>query len=90
AAALERLPGASVAVLADGLAAKGDEAAFNTLLDRNAKRLVWATSDRPSVTGLISAENQVDGFALTAIVAVAAASPGEKVSVASAMRRPLS
>ena len=33
ATALERLPGASVAVLADGLAAKGDEAAFKTMLE---------------------------------------------------------
>ncbi|GLR41080.1 RNA-binding protein [Mesorhizobium amorphae] len=67
AAALERLPGASVAVLADGLAAQGDEAAFNTLLSKNAARLVWATSDRLSLTGLTVADNQVDGFALTAI-----------------------
>ncbi|RWH26432.1 MAG: DUF4159 domain-containing protein [Mesorhizobium sp.] len=67
AATLERLPGASVAVLADGLAATGDEAAFKTLLERNAARLVWATSDRLSLTGLTGADNQVDGFTLTAI-----------------------
>lgn len=64
---LESLPGASVAVLADGLAAKGDEAAFNTLLSKNAARVVWAVADRLSLTGLTSADNQVDGFALTAI-----------------------
>ncbi|WP_421916627.1 DUF4159 domain-containing protein [Mesorhizobium sp.] len=67
ATALASLPGASVAVLADGLAAQGDEAAFNTLLSRNAARVVWAVTDRPSLAGLTSAENQVDGFALTAI-----------------------
>jgi len=67
AAALGSLPGASVAVLADGLAAQGDEAAFNTLLSKNAARVVWAVADRPSLAGLTSAENQVDGFALTAI-----------------------
>ncbi|CDX31540.1 conserved membrane hypothetical protein [Mesorhizobium sp. SOD10] len=77
AAALERLPGASVAVLADGLAAKGDEAAFKTLLEKNATRLVWATSDRPSVTGLIGADNQVDGFALTAIRAPGNPAPAQ-------------
>ncbi|MER8467241.1 DUF4159 domain-containing protein [Mesorhizobium sp. M1396] len=64
---LESLPGASVAVLADGLAAKGDEAAFKTLLSKNAARVVWATADRLSLTGLTAADNQVDGFALTAI-----------------------
>ncbi|RWF86293.1 MAG: RNA-binding protein, partial [Mesorhizobium sp.] len=64
AATLETLPGASVAVLADGLAAEGDEAAFNTLLSKNAARVVWAASDRPSLTGLTGADNQVDGFEL--------------------------
>ncbi len=67
AAALEAHPGATVAVLADGLAEKGDETAFNTLLSRNAGRIVWAASDRLDVTGLTGAENEVDGFALTAI-----------------------
>ncbi|TGT46767.1 DUF4159 domain-containing protein [Mesorhizobium sp. M4B.F.Ca.ET.169.01.1.1] len=67
AASLESHPGASVAVLADGLAAQGDEAAFDTLLSKNAARLVWATSDRITLAGLTAADNQVDGFALTAI-----------------------
>ncbi len=67
AAALEAHPGATVAILADGLAEKGDETAFNTLLSRNAGRIIWATSDRLDVTGLTGAENEVDGFALTAI-----------------------
>ncbi|CAN7584840.1 DUF4159 domain-containing protein [Mesorhizobium sp. LjNodule214] len=77
AAALERLPGASVAVLADGLAAQGDESAFNTLLSKNAARLVWATSDRLSLTGLTVADNQVDGFALTAIRAPGDPAPAQ-------------
>ncbi|TJW34350.1 MAG: RNA-binding protein, partial [Mesorhizobium sp.] len=77
AAALERLPGASVAVLADGLAAKGDEAAFNTLLSKNAARVVWAVADRLTLTGLTGAENQVDGFALTAIRAPGDPAPAQ-------------
>ncbi|RJT39338.1 DUF4159 domain-containing protein [Mesorhizobium waimense] len=77
AAALERLPGASVAVLADGLKAQGDEAAFNTLLSKNAARLVWATSDRLSLSGLTVADNQVDGFALTAIRAPGDPAPAQ-------------
>ncbi|WP_136615923.1 MULTISPECIES: DUF4159 domain-containing protein [Mesorhizobium] len=74
---LESLPGASVAVLADGLAAKGDEAAFNTLLSKNAARVVWATADRLSLTGLTAADNQVDGFALTAIRAPGDPAPAQ-------------
>ncbi|MER8692996.1 DUF4159 domain-containing protein [Mesorhizobium opportunistum] len=74
---LETVPGASVAVLADGLAAKGDEAAFNTLLSKNAARVVWATADRLSLTGLAAADNQVDGFALTAIRAPGDPAPGQ-------------
>lgn len=67
AAALETMPGASVAVLADGLAAEGDESAFASLLSHNPADLVWAMPDRLSVIGLTAAENEVDGFALTAI-----------------------
>ncbi|MFD1984957.1 DUF4159 domain-containing protein [Mesorhizobium newzealandense] len=74
---LDSLPGASVAVLADGLAAKGDEAAFNTLLSKNAARVVWASSDRLSLTGLTTADNQVDGFALTAIRAPGDPAPAQ-------------
>ncbi|ESZ41730.1 DUF4159 domain-containing protein [Mesorhizobium sp. L2C066B000] len=74
---LETLPGASVAVLAEGLAAKGDEAAFNTLLSKNAARVVWANSDRLALTGLTGAENQVDGFALTAIRAPGDPAPAQ-------------
>lgn len=77
ASALESLPGASVAVLADGLAAQGDEAAFNTLLSKNAARIVWAVSDRLSLTGLTGADNQVDGFALTAIRAPGDPAPAQ-------------
>ncbi|MER9680715.1 DUF4159 domain-containing protein [Mesorhizobium sp. M0184] len=77
ASALESLPGASVAVLADGLAAQGDEAAFNTLLSKNAARVVWAVSDRLSLTGLTGADNQVDGFALTAIRAPGDPAPAQ-------------
>ncbi|MBN9216832.1 MAG: DUF4159 domain-containing protein [Mesorhizobium sp.] len=77
AGALQSMPGASVAVLADGLAAKGDEAAFNTLLAKNAARVIWASADRLSLTGLTGADNQVDGFALTAIRAPGDPAPAQ-------------
>lgn len=80
AATLESLPGASVAVLADGLAAEGDEAAFNTLLSKNAARVVWAVSDRPALIGLTGADNQVDGFELTAIRAPGDPAPAQVIA----------
>ncbi len=67
AAALEALPGASVAVLADGLAADGDEAAFSALLGRNPANVLWAVPDRLDMVGLTAAENEVAGFTLSAI-----------------------
>jgi hypothetical protein len=67
AAALEALPNASVAVLADGLAAPGDEEAFSTLLGQNPAGLFWAVPDRLDMIGLAAADNEVSGFTLTAI-----------------------
>jgi hypothetical protein len=67
AAALEALPNASVAVLADGLAAPGDEEAFSTLLGRNPAGLFWAVPDRLDMIGLAAADNEVSGFTLSAI-----------------------
>ena len=65
-AALDALPGASIAVLADGLATDADEAAFSTLLDSNPANVFWATPERFDMIGLTRAENEVDGFALSA------------------------
>jgi hypothetical protein len=73
AAELRNLPGASVAVLADGLAAQGDEQAFSTLLGQNAASVVWAVPDRLDLTGLTGAENKVDGFTISAIRATSPA-----------------
>ncbi|MGI6851933.1 DUF4159 domain-containing protein [Mesorhizobium sp. 1B3] len=67
AAALQAIPGASVAVLSDGLAAEGDSQAFDTLLGHDPSRLVWAVPDRLGLAGLTGAENAVEGFTLTAI-----------------------
>jgi hypothetical protein len=67
AAALEQLPGASVAVLADGLAAPGDEQAFATLFGRQPASVLWAVPDRLGMVGLTATENEVSGFTLSAI-----------------------
>ncbi|WP_292661273.1 DUF4159 domain-containing protein, partial [Mesorhizobium sp.] len=47
------------------------------LLSKNAARVVWATADRLSLTGLTAADNQVDGFALTAIRAPGDPAPAQ-------------
>ncbi|MGP2493460.1 DUF4159 domain-containing protein [Mesorhizobium sp. PUT5] len=65
--ALASLPNASVAVLADGLAAQDDKQAFDRLFSHGAAGLVWAVPDRIEPIALTAAENEVDGFALTAI-----------------------
>ncbi|MBU1403716.1 MAG: DUF4159 domain-containing protein [Alphaproteobacteria bacterium] len=63
---LHALPGASIAVLADGLAAPGDREAFATLLDEEPASMLWAVPDSLGMVGLTSAENEVSGFTLSA------------------------
>lgn len=73
---LATLPGASLAILDDGLASEGDEQAFAALLGQNPANLLWASPDRIDVAGLTAAENEMDGFALTAIRAPGDPAPG--------------
>ena len=65
--AMETMPGASVAVLSDGLAADGDEAAFTTLLSGDAADLVWIEPDRLAMLGISDSENRADAFSFAAI-----------------------
>ena len=67
AAALTDLPGATVAVLSDGLAEEDDAAAFESLLGNGVASLVWAVPDRLDLAGLSGAENDVDGFRISAV-----------------------
>lgn len=78
--ALETIPGASIAVLADGLAAQGDEAAFGTLFGKGPASVIWAVPDRLATLGLTNADNQLDGFALTAIRPSSDAAPRQVVA----------
>ena len=77
AAELRNLPGATVAVLADGLAAAGDKEAFANLIGQDAASLVWAVPDRLDVIGLTAAENEVDGFTISAIRASGDPAPSQ-------------
>ncbi|MCC2688962.1 MAG: RNA-binding protein, partial [Rhizobiaceae bacterium] len=67
AAALDALPNASIAVLADGLAAEGDESAFAALLGKDPAAVLWAVPDRLNEIGLTATSNEVAGFNLAAI-----------------------
>lgn len=65
--ALPAMPPATVAFLSDGLAAEGDEAAFEALLSGNAAGLVWAEPDGVSPIGVSDSRNLAEGFSFTAI-----------------------
>ena len=75
AGALDALPAATVAVLSDGLASAGDEAAFTQLLGGTASELVWITPERLAMIGLTATENRPDHFAVTATRAAADTGP---------------
>ncbi|MEX0404663.1 DUF4159 domain-containing protein [Aquibium sp. LZ166] len=64
---LQTVPGATVAVLSDGLATPGDEAAFSALLGENAGSMVWIEPDQLRTAGLTGVDNQPDFFEVTAI-----------------------
>ena len=64
---LQTVPGATVAVLSDGLATPGDEAAFSALLGENAGSMVWIEPDQLRMAGLTGVDNQPDFFEVTAI-----------------------
>ncbi|MCX7305783.1 MAG: DUF4159 domain-containing protein [Hyphomicrobiales bacterium] len=66
-ATLEQLPNASVAVLADGLAAPGDDAAFKALLAHGPGQVLWAVPDRLDMVALTASDNDVAGFTLSAV-----------------------
>lgn len=75
AAALEEVPGASVAVLSDGLARPGDEEGFGNLLGNDAGRLVWIEPDRLDLVGLAATDNTADSFTVEVVRAPGDAAP---------------
>ncbi len=67
AAAIASLPDTTLAVLSDGLAAEGDEAAFQRMLGKNVTNLVWAAPDQLGAVGLTTAENEPEAMVTTLI-----------------------
>ncbi len=80
AGALDRIPGAAVAILSDGLTQPGDEEAFSILLAAGASRLIWVAPDRLPMVALTNTENTVDAFSVTAVRAPGDPAP-RRVSV---------
>lgn len=72
---LKAMPGATVAMLTDGLAGSDDEQAFETLFAGQTGRVVWATPGDLPALGLTSTENAIDGFSLTVVRAPGDAAP---------------
>ncbi len=63
---LQRFPGASIAVLTDGLATPADTEAFGQLLGQNPAGVVWVQPDNPNTVAMTAAANEVDRFVVTA------------------------
>lgn len=63
---LQQFPGASVAVLTDGLAEPADQAAFERLLSQNPANVVWVQPDSADTVAMTAATNEVDRFLVTA------------------------
>ncbi len=73
--ALAGLPGASVALLTDGLAGSGDEAAFARLEAAGVGEVIWIAPDRLGMVGLAGSGNEPDAFTFAAIRPAADAGP---------------
>jgi hypothetical protein len=65
--ALQTVPGASVAILTDGLAEPQDRQAFERLLGGDIAGVVWVEPDSLPMLGLRTAENNASAFEVTAI-----------------------
>ena len=75
ATALSQLPGASLALLVNGLAAPGDDAAFQRLVAAAPEKVLWAAPERFEPVGLTATGNELEGFTLTAVRAPGDAAP---------------
>src|SRR5690606_4462166 len=63
---LQDLPGASIAILADGLAAEGDERAFADLFRNEPSNIVWIEPERLSTIAVTNGQNEPNSFIVTA------------------------
>ncbi|WP_404934647.1 DUF4159 domain-containing protein [Nitratireductor sp. L15S-10] len=82
AGALEDLPGAAVAVLTDGLAMSGDEAAFGELFSSSPTEILWAQPERLDLLAATDTQNTAEAFEITATRAQNDTGPRQAVAYA--------
>ncbi len=80
--ALQQLPGATLALLTDGLAAPGDEAAFQELFSTDLANVLWVGPDRLSSVALTDSANEPRRFTVTATRAEGEAAPRQVTAYA--------
>lgn len=76
-AALNDLPGATVAVLGDGLATPDDQQSFASLFGQQTGNVIWVQPDSINTVAMTAADNQVDRFSITAIRAPGNPAPAQ-------------
>jgi len=65
--ALAEMPGASLALLTDGLAAEGDEEAFQSLFQSELSNVLWVGPGALSAIALSDSANEPERFTVTAV-----------------------
>lgn len=81
--ALQEMPGATIALLTDGLAAPGDEAAFEALFSSQPSDIRWIAPEQPPVIALTDSANQPERFTVTAVRPDANTAPRQVIAYAS-------
>ena len=67
ATALEQMPGATLAILGDGLAAEDDDVAFAELSALDLTEILWVEPDQASIIGLTAGANEPERFVVEAV-----------------------
>ncbi|MFC3722636.1 DUF4159 domain-containing protein [Neoaquamicrobium sediminum] len=80
--ALEAVPDATVAMLSDGLATDGDEAAFQALLAGSTGQLVWIEPNELAMIGVRESDNLADAFTFSAVRSTTDALPRQATAAA--------
>ena len=65
--ALQEMPGATLALLTDGLAAEGDETAFQNLFNAELSDVLWISPGALSTVALTDSANEPERFTVTAV-----------------------
>lgn len=81
--ALQDLPGATLAVLADGLAGDEDEAAFETLFAAQLSHVLWIAPQGSSTIALTDTANEPERFVVRAVRGPDATAPTQLIAYAS-------